>query len=451
MTQRPPTHEMAYLEAFESLQRNGYARDPSWVHTLRDTAISTFNDLGFPMVRRGNEEWKYTDIRPIARIPFRLPAKPAPGKLPDAELERLTFGESAWARLVFVDGTYAPELSSLASLPNGVRVMNLAEAMASSADLVQQHLARHAAYDANVMVALNTAFVHHGAFVHIPDGATVEEPIHLLFVSTAREEDTVTHPRVLIITGRDSSATVIESYGCLSDTRYFTNAVTELSLGQGSALRYYKVQRQSEQAFHITNTQAVLSQDSHLSSVNLDLGGGLVRNNLSALMEAQGAGCMLNGLYLVTRSQHVDNQVVVDHAKGYTTTRELYKGILDGKSRSVFHGSIIVREGAAKVDADQSDKNLLLSDQAEADTKPAFWIYCDDVICRHGAACGQIDEDALFYLRTRGLSEEAARRFLVRAFVSEVIDSIQCKPYRDHVDSLVQSTLRQWLGSDEIT
>ena len=301
------------------------------------------------------------------------------------------------------------------------------------------------------MVALNTAFVHHGAFVHIPDGATVEEPIHLLFVSTAREEDTVTHPRVLIITGRDSSATVIESYGCLSDTRYFTNAVTELSLGQGSALRYYKVQRQSEQAFHITNTQAVLSQDSHLSSVNLDLGGGLVRNNLSALMEAQGAGCMLNGLYLVTRSQHVDNQVVVDHAKGYTTTRELYKGILDGKSRSVFHGSIIVREGAAKVDADQSDKNLLLSDQAEADTKPAFWIYCDDVICRHGAACGQIDEDALFYLRTRGLSEEAARRFLVRAFVSEVIDSIQCKPYRDHVDSLVQSTLRQWLGSDEIT
>ncbi|MCZ6891291.1 MAG: Fe-S cluster assembly protein SufD, partial [Chloroflexi bacterium] len=303
--------------------------------------------------------------------------------------------------------------------------------------------------EANAFVALNTAFIHHGAFVHIPDGIRVEEPILLLFLSTAKDEDTVSHPRVLIVTGRESEATLIESYGSLADARHFVNAVAEVVVGQNSTLRYYTIQRQGEQAFHVTNTQAVLDRDASLSSVNIDLGGGLVRHNLNVLMGAEGASCILNGLYMTTRSQHVDNQVVIDHAKGHTTARELYKGILDGKSRTVFHGSIIVREGARKVDADQSDKNLLLSDQAEADTKPAFWIYCDDVKCTHGASCGQIDEEALFYMRSRGIGDREARSLLVRGFVSEIVDSIEYEPYRKHVDGLVQSTLREWLGGDE--
>ena len=219
----------------------------------------------------------------------------------------------------------------------------------------------------------------------------------------------------------------------------------------GTRFNRLQIQQQSQQAYHITNTEAVQAQGSFFSSVNLDLGGELVRNNLNVLMGGEGAGCMLNGLYMVTGSQHVDNQVIIDHAKGHTTARELYKGILDGKSRSVFHGSIIVREGAVKVDSEQADKNLLLSDQAEADTKPAFWVYCDDVRCIHGAACGQIDENALFYLRSRGLSEQAARRFLTRGFATEVVDSIEYEPYRTHVHGLVQGILHEWLGGEEMT
>ena len=449
MTQSPTTQEAGYLTAFQSLRENGSARDPSWLHALRDTAISTFSDLGFPVARRANEEWKYTDIRPIARTLFQPPAAPLSERVGGIDLKPLTLGQSGWSRLVFVDGSYAEELSSLSGLPAGVRVVNLAQALSSSVDLVQQHLARHAAYEANAFVALNTAFLHDGAFVHIPDGTLVEQPIHLLFITTAQQQDTVSHPRVLVVTGKESKATIIESYSSLSDGRYFTNGVTEVAVGPASAVTHYKLQQQSQQAYHVSNTQAVLARDSSFSSVNIDLGGRLVRNNLSLLMGAEGASCTLNGLYMVTGSQHVDNQVIIDHEKGYTTARELYKGILDGKSRSVFHGSIIVRQGAVKVDADQSDKNLLLSNEAEADTKPAFWIYCDDVRCTHGAACGQIDQAALFYLRSRGLSEQAARRLLTRGFVSEIIDSIENEPYRHHVDQLVQSTLREWLGDEE--
>ena len=230
-----------------------------------------------------------------------------------------------------------------------------------------------------------------------------------------------------------------------------SNAVTEIRVGASSTLRYYKVQRQSTEAFHITNTHAVLSRDCSFTSVCFDLGGGLVRNNLNVLLAEEGAACVLNGLYMPAGTQHIDNQVIVDHARGYTTTREMYKGVLDGKGRSVFHGSIVVREGAAKVDAEQVDKNLLLSDQAEADMKPAFWIYCDDVRCSHGAACGQIDENALFYLRTRGLSERGARRLLTHGFVADIIDGIENEQFRSYMDGLVQTRLHEWLGDGDTT
>ena len=448
MAKATSEQEKRYLAAFDSFERNGSAQDPQWAHQLRRAAIAEFRELGFPTARRGNEEWKYTDVGPIAKTPFQTLVPSAPAKVEAAALERFTFDEPGWSRLVFVDGAYAQGLSSLSSLPDGVRVLNLAEAMASYPDLVEPHLARHADYGSNGFTALNTAFVHDGALVHVPDGTLLDEPVHLLFLSTSGEEEGVSHPRVLIVAGKDSRATIVESYGGLSRGRYFTNAVTEVLVGAGAKVDYYKVQRQSDRAFHITTTRVALERDSRFSSVNIDLGGGVSRNNLDVLMGDEGCSCVLNGLYLVTGSQHVDNQVIVDHAKPYTTSRELYKGILDGKSRSVFHGSIVVREGAVKVNANQVDKNLLLSDQAEADTKPAFWIYCDDVKCGHGAACGQIDEAALFYMRSRGIDERAARGMLTRAFVSEVIDSIENEAVRAHVDELVQAELQEWLGND---
>ena len=277
----------------------------------------------------------------------------------------------------------------------------------------------------------------------MPDGAVVEQPIHILFLTTSREKDTVSHPRVLVVTGRHSKTTIIESYGGLTNARYLSNAVSEVVVGPGASVEHYRIQRHSEKAYHVGTTQAVLGRDGHFSSVTFDLGGALVRNNLNVLMGDEGSSCMLNGVYLVTRSQKVDNQVTIDHAKAHTTSRELYKGVLAGQSRAVFHGSIIVRRNAQKVDARQEDKNLLLSDQAEANIKPAFWIYADDVKCGHGAATGRLDESTLFYLRSRGLSEDDAQSLLVRGFVNEVIETISCDPLRAHIGDLVTATLQE--------
>ncbi len=446
MTQRLATQEEAYLAASESFEQNGAASDPSWARELRKAALARFKELGFPTARRGNEEWKYTDVGPVARVPVPSLGSTTTLSLDPADVEEAAFGEAGWPLLVFVNGRYESGLSSLSSLPDGVTATNIAEAMQSAPDVVRQHLARYADYEDNAFTALNTAFVHEGAFVHVPKGVVVDDPIRLLFLSTPENQETVAHPRVLIVTGQDSKATFIESYKSLADGQHFTNAVSEILVGAGAKVDYYKVQRQSEQAYHVTNTHAALERDSHFASVNIDMGGRLTRNNLNLLTLDQDCSCTLDGFYMVTGSQHVDNQVIIDHAKPYTTSRELYKGILDGRSRSVFHGSIIVREGAVKVNANQVDKNLILSDQAEADTKPAFWIYCDDVKCGHGAACGQMDPIALFYLRSRGIDEQAAKSLLTRAFLSEVIESIGNDVFRSQIDALVQETLREWLG-----
>ena len=439
-----------YLAAYESLELNGASNDPSWIRELRRAAMSRFGEIGLPTARRGNEEWKYTDVRPIARREFKpATASPTRAALTDKQWEQFTVGETGWNLLVFINGGYAEEFSSLPSPAEGIRVTSIAKAIASGDALVEEHLGRHADFKDSGFTALNTAFIQDGALVHIPDNVVLEEPIHLLFLFTSQEDEAVTHPRVLINAGANSSAMVIESYVGLSQGAILTNAVTEVLVGPGASLRHYAMQRQSEDAYHVSTTEAVLLRDSSFSSVNIDLGGNLVRHNLNVRMADEGASCTLNGLYMVTGKQHVDNQVIIEHKMPHTTSRELYKGILDGKSRSVFHGSIIVREGATKTDAYQTDKNLLLSDEAEADTKPAFWVYTDDVKCGHGAACGHLDEDAVFYLKSRGLDDLSARNFLIHGFVSEVIQSIAFEPLRNHVDEIVHAKLRAWLGDGE--
>ena len=429
-----------YTAAFDSLENPAH---PSWAQELRKSAFAKFNELGFPTARRGNEEWKYTDIRPLARRAFR-PATQA-NAVDSAQLLAYIPGHDQWHLAVFVDGKFNPQLSFLDSLPSGARIESIASALSGTNSLVEQHVAQHMAYDDNAFVALNTAFLQDGAFIQLDDGTILEEPIHLLFITTSHDEEIDVYPRALILTGRDASASIIESHVGLSNGVYLSNAVTEIVVGAGASLRYYKMQRQSEKAYHVTNTEAVLARDSYFSSVNIDLGGGLVRNNLNARMTEEGASTVLNGLYMVSGTQHVDNQVIIEHIKGDTTANELYKGILDGKSRSVFHGSIIVREDAKGVNAYQVDKNLLLSTEAEAYTKPAFWVYTDDVKCGHGAACGQIDDEWMFYLRSRGMDEITARNFVIHGFVAEVIDSMNQDQLREHVSGLVHSKLEEWL------
>ena len=302
MTQRLATQEEAYLAASESFEQNGAARDPSWARELRKAALARFRELGFPTARRGNEEWKYTDVGPVARVPAHAPGSTAPLTLSPTDVEEAAFGEMGWPLLVFVNGRYDGGLSSLSSLPDGVTATNLSEAMQTSPDIVQQRLARYADYESNAFTALNTAFVHEGAFVHIPKGVQVEDPIRLLFLSTPENQETVSHPRTLIVTGEDSKVTVIESYKGVSDGQYFTNAVTEALVGAGAKMDYYKAQRQSEQAFHITNTHVALERDSSFASVNIDMGGRLTRNNLNLLTLDRDCSCTLDGFYMVNGS-----------------------------------------------------------------------------------------------------------------------------------------------------
>jgi Fe-S cluster assembly protein SufD len=439
-------HQQDYQSALAGLELDTYADDPTWVHELRQNAMSRFQSLGFPTARRGNEEWKYTDVGPVAKGGFKYAISTANPNINLDHVENASIGDSGWNQLVFVNGAYSHSLSSVSNLPDGVVAINLVDAIKATPTMIQKHLAQFAGYENEAFVALNTAFTHDGAFIYVPEDTIVEHPIRLLFLSSSSSSDSEVscQPRILIITGDRSKASVVETYGRTSNDRYFNNAVTEIQVGSGSSLDYCKAQQQSEESFHITTTEVSLGQDSHFSSINIDLGGKLVRNNLNLITAGEGSSCVLNGLYLTNGVQHVDNQIIIDHAQPFTTSRELYKGVLDGKSRSVFHGSIIVREGAVKVNANQVDKNLLLSNEAEADTKPAFWVYCDDVKCGHGAACGQMDDNALFYLRSRGIPESEARGLLVRAFVTEVIDSIPNEVLREQIGHLVQSKLNDW-------
>ena len=441
MSRQPLAKQDVYLQAFQRFEANGAGGDPSWARSLRNEAFSRFADLGFPTARRGNEEWKYTDVTPIANAGYAPLLAATPGQVSSGELRPISFGESRWHRLVFVDGKWSRKLSS-ATVPEGsATVINLAEGMATMPDLVEQHLAGLADYHDNGFTALNTAFLHDGALVHIPRGAELKYPVHLVFLTTVKAENASTHPRVLVVAGENSQATIVESYAGITSGSYFSNAVTEIATGQGASLQHYRVQRESDEAFHIHTTQVSLGKDSNYTSVVIDLGGRLTRNNLNVLMGNEGSSCTLNGLYIVSGRQHVDNQVIVDHASPYTTTRELYKGVLDDRSRAVFHGSIVVREGAEKVDARQEDRNLLLSDRAEADTKPAFWIYADDVKCSHGAACGKLDDKALFYLRSRGIDERSARQILTRGFVNEVVETIPNPGVQRRLEALVTTRL----------
>jgi Fe-S cluster assembly protein SufD len=313
---------------------------------------------------------------------------------------------------------------------------------------IEAHLGHYARFYDNVFVALNSAFLQEGAVILIPDGCIVEKPIELMFVSTAQTK-AHHHPRVLIVTGKGSIANIVENYTGLNTGIYFSNAVTEIVLGQGSVMEHYKIQRESEQAFHIANTRVHQHRDSSYGSLSMTLGAELSRNELNVLLAGEGASCELNGLYLVGGIQHVDNQTNIDHAQPHSTSQELYKGILSGKSHAVFNGKIIVRKDAQRTDARQINKNLLLSDGARVNTKPQLEILADDVKCNHGATIGHLDEEAMFYLKSRGMSEPKAQRLLMYGFINDVLIRLKKESIREKINSLLIDTLKQFAQDKE--
>jgi len=427
-----------YLEAFAEFERDA-AAGPSWLTPLRKAAISRFREVGFPT--RHDEEWRFTNPAPLANTQFQ-PAKPDVTAVTAAEIAPFALPEMGATTLVFVDGRYVPALSSLGTLPQGVVVSSLADAFAAHHPAIEPHLARVVKFD-TTFPALNTAFLSDGAFVYIPKSAVVADPIHLLFVSTASTTPTVSHPRTLIVAEENSQATVVESYAGLGEGGNLTNAVTEIVVAQNANLDHYKLNRESRDAYHVATMQVKLAHQSVFSSHSINLGGLLTRNDANATLGAEYAECTLNGLSLVDGKRLVDNHTAIDHALPNGNSHELYKYIMDGQSRGVFNGKIYVREDAQKTDAKQTNQTLLLSADAQINTKPQLEIFADDVKCTHGATIGQLDPEQQFYLQSRGIPKEEARDLLIYAFAGDVISRIKVAALREALDAILLEALPQ--------
>ena len=422
--------------------RNHFAqfeKDPnisqSWTRSVRRNAISCFSELGFPGT--GHEEWKYTNIAPIAKIPFEV----AENRLNGVDSEALTglgIENQADNLVVFINGHYSPNLSSL-RLPENIRVGNLSAVLSENPEDVEPHLAQYASYQDQAFVALNTAWMNDGSFVYVPRGNVLREPIHLVYFSTAHGEATVSYPRNLIVIGDESQATVVETYLGVKNEVYFTNAVTEMVLGKNAMVDHYKLQRESDEAFHVATLQVHQERNSKFSSHSISLGGALARNDLNSVLDGEGSECSLNGLYMVKGKQHVDNHTRVDHVKPHCNSRELYKGILGGSAKGVFNGKIYVHTAAQGTDAKQTNKNLLLSEDATINTKPQLEIYNDNVKCMHGSTVGQLDQDGLFYLRSRGIELNDARKLMTYAFASEMIGKIKVAKLRSWLEETIRT------------
>lgn len=406
---------------------------PGFVGALRERGMARFAALGFPTTRV--EDWKYTNLAPIARQTFTL-AAPRPEAAADlvaaAQLEDAI-------TLVVVNGRVAHGLSSLPALPTGATVGSLADAVARTPALVEPHLGSLAAIEDDGVAALNTAFLQDGIFVHLAAGCRLETPIHCLFVSLADGTPTVSHPRVLVIAEPDSAAVVIEQY--VGSGRYWTNAVSEIVVGAGAAVAHHKVQREDVRAYHLAALAAAQGADSRFASHAVSLGAALSRSAIATRLDAPGAACDFDGLYIADGTQHVDHHTTIDHARPRGTSRELYKGILGGRATGVFNGKVFVRPDAQQSDAQQMNQNLLLSDDAQVDTKPQLEIFADDVKCSHGATIGQLNEDAIFYLRARGIDVGEARRLLIYGFANELVERIAVAPLRRQLEAALGDRL----------
>jgi Fe-S cluster assembly protein SufD len=431
----------AYLDEFIRVGGTG-AGAPAWLQTTRRCALDRFSALGFPTPK--NEDWHYTSVAPIAEEDFRT-LRDVPGTVRPAELAPFTFGQTEWPTLVFVNGQLVPELSTLGALPAGVTVKGLARAWVEDPALLERHFAKVASYDAQSFTALNTAFAHDGALIHAAPDAVAPQPIHLLFVSDATAAKGVAYPRTLIVADRHAKLTVIESYVALGDAHYFTNAVTEVSVGDGATVTHYKIQRESPRAYHVGTVEARQGRDSHYVSFSFAIGGALSRTNIYTALDGAGCGATLNGLYMVDGEQHCDHQTRIEHAQPNCFSREVYKGILDGASRAVFNGKVYVHPIAQKTDGKQENNNLLLSERAHVDTKPQLEIFADDVKCTHGATVGRIDEMALFYMKSRGVAAETARKLLTYAFAADVLETLEVDAVREGLERL---TLERFAGAE---
>ena len=426
------------VQAHRAFAANGASGAPAWLKELRDGAIARFDALGFPTTKQ--EAWRFTSVAALTETAFEL-AHPA-SRIPQiAEIQPLLLGDGP--RLVFVNGFLQRSLST--PFFDGVRLDGLAQALVDTPDLVRQHLGKYAAFAERPFAALNTAFVRDGAFVHVPARLKVEEPIQLLFLTTASRDGArpVAHPRNLIVLDREARATVVETYASLGDGVYWTNAVTEVVAADGARADCYRVQRESDRAYHVAVTDVHQGRDTTVNVHVVSFGAALARHDLRGTLAGPGGYLILNGLYLLSGEQHADHHTAIDHAAPHCESHEYFNGVLDGRSRGIFNGRIIVRPGAQKTDSKQTNNNLLLSRDAHADSQPQLEIYADDVKCTHGSTVGPLDPKALFYLESRGIGEVEARRLMTYGFAAEILNRMDVAPLREQLDGIVRARLAE--------
>ncbi len=425
-----------YLEGFSEFQKLAAGRDLPWLRALRENAFARFCEVGFPTTR--DEDWRFTNVSTIAETPFRIARDRARVSPRDLDSWRM---EAAACQLVFVNGRFSAELSSFANLAAGVHVSSLAKRILENPKEIQPHLGAYLDTQRDAFSALNTAFSEDGAFIHIRRGTALQAPIHLLFVSAGNGAPLMTHPRNLIVAEEGSQAAIIEDYVSLDSGVAFCNTATELVARENAVVSHYLIEREDTHAFNVSTLRIQQGRSASVASHSLLLGGALVRNNVHPVLAGEGGECLINGLFIGGGRQHLDNYMYVEHASPHCSSRQFYNGILDGHAHGVFHGRIIVHKDAQKTDAKQTNRNLLLSDDAQIDTKPQLEIYADDVKCTHGATIGQIDEVALFYLRSRGIDEGAARKLLLLAFAGECLDRMKEDAVRGFVENLINNCL----------
>jgi Fe-S cluster assembly protein SufD len=425
-----------YSAAYESFVA-GSASSPEWLKTLRQQAWTTFSELGLPTKRRGNELWKYTNLQPLAAVDFEH------GASGTASLDQIKSAgpwDDAWDTVVVVDGKFNADLSNLHGT-DGLNASSLAEAIAAGTGDIESQLGSLAGREEYAFTALSTAFVDDGAYVAIAEGTQLEQPIHVIFVTSDSAAQRASYPRLLVDAGTDSSIGLIESYVNLAESAQFAAPVVEVFSGDGSTIRHYRIQMENEASFHLGTTRIRQLGNTDFTSTSFAVGASIARNDIHTLLDASYATCTLHGLYMTNGSQHQDQEISTTHAKPHCTSNQFYKGILSGKSHAVFSGKVVVMRDAQKSDATQKDLNLLLSRGAEIDAKPSLEIYADDVTAAHGATAGHVDREMLFYLQSRGVDEEAAKAILIRGFAEEMLNEFEPSALNEFVEKITDERI----------
>ncbi len=433
--------EFPYAERFGAVRDGLPGAAQSWLAALRNDAAARLRKHGLPSARV--EEWKYTSLTSLAEAGFSPVAALAGGvALPNVD----HLGDMPAHRLVFVDGRLDTAQSDLGSLPEGVTLVGLADALDTGESWLEDYLGRIAPLNGNALVSVNTAFAGDGCVLRLAPGAVLDDPVHVVSIGSGGQAPAAFHLRLLVVAGANARATLVESHlGADGAEAYWSNPLAEISLGEGSRLQHYRMQADGLQGFHLSTIRARLGAHSHYDNVLLSTGAALSRNEIQVDFEGPGSECRLSSGALMRGHQHADTTILVDHAQPECTSRQLFKGVLDESAHGVFQGKIVVRPDAQKTDGHQLSRTLLLSDKAEIDTKPELEIFADDVKCSHGATAGELDDEALFYFRTRGIDEERARHLLIEAFLDEVVAAVDIEPLRDAMTRAVAG----WLGTGE--